>query len=659
VNCWPFKPKGKKFLGLLRLVGRGESQRFSEFTELFAQLRSAELDLEEASVTLEKQFLDTGSELETLTGFGARFVEQVEKLIGLATGKECDGSVFSNAIQLIERSTQFLVNCHDETTRMLALLRGYSAQIEHLLSVENDLQRTMMPLKFVQTLFKAESAPLGESVQRTFTALTQEIEALNGQVREIFGTKFKQLEQTHRTIGNVIEQLDRQALALQLATTTHKAQIESSLDKLKKEMVLNKDRDARLGSLSKALRREVDQVVMGLQFEDIVRQKIEHVRAALPQMETKFGEFKASLPTAGIEPLQFLHQSCLLEAEQLQGAQTEFSRAEGAIQGGIQKVLSQLLEMDSQCLSLDEFKLLTTSFDGMVQVLVEMIEEVRGLVATTVASATEAYEMLRPLGSLASDLTVRVRNVSNQIHLIGLNAQVQAARGAQDRRGAGLEVLSIWTSEISDETNRASRNAAEELDRLAAGLAENVRILGELKAKGLAQQTLLSQRGQSEEQELHGFRDSALETLRDIGDSLDAIREKAHSTLAKIQFAEFHQVTIPALRTPLVAIAAASGRWLEARRSDLAQTNLIEGLKRDYTMASEREVFAGVLAAQGLAAKTVVSAGPAAADSSVEIFVDGSAGSGEDVPDEKQEAPLVTADVAAGGGEFGANVEMF
>ena len=664
MNCfWSFKPRGKKFLALLQHVARGgQPQHLSEFVALFAQLRSAELNLKEASGNLETQFLATGAELEALAGFGERFVKQVEKLIGLATGKECDESVFSSAIHLIEGSTQFLVGCHEETTAMLELLRNYSTQIEHLLGVESDLQRTMMPLKFVQTLFKAESAPLGEGVQQTFIDLTQEIENLLGQVREIFGTKFKQLEETHRTIGKVISQLDLQARSLHQVTTIHKEKIESSLETLKKEMVTNKDRDARLGLLSKHLAREVEQVVMGLQFQDIVSQKLEHVRAALPQLEARFAEFEASSGTAAVEPLQFLRQSCQLEAGQLRSAQDELVKADGAIHGGIQKVLGQLTEMDSHCLSLDEFRLLTTSFDGMVQVLVEMIEEMRGLVATIVASATEAFELLRPLGSLASDLTVTVRSVSIQIHLIGLNAQIQAAQGAQNHRGTGLEVLSAWTSEISDETNRVSRNAAEELDRLAAGLAENVKTLGELKANGLAQQARLNQQGRKEEQQLHAFRDSALDILRAIGDSLENIQAQAARTLATVAFTEFHQVTIPALRAPLVAIVGAAERWLKTQSVEVGQANLIDGLQRNYTMASEREVFADVVATNRLSALPLASPEPAP-DSQIALSAGtpASADSEHEQPmDPKPDTALATANAPAqDGGDFGANVELF
>jgi len=651
-----------KLLTLLQLVAGGNgSRRSAGFLALFTQLREAELNLKQDSGRLETQFLATSSELERLAQFGDRFVRHVEKLVGLATGKECDGSVFSNAIRLIEQATQFLVGCQEQTVQMLELLRNYNTQIEQLLGVEAELQRTMSPLKFMQTLFKSEAAPLGSAVQQMFSALTQEMEGLHGQVRDIFGTKFKQLEQTHRTIGQVIGQLDEQARSLRKLTSTHKVQIESTLEILRKEMISNQERDTRLSQLSKKLAHEVEQIVMGLQFQDIISQKLQHVTAALPQIESKFAEFQAAPNTsAATESLQFLHQSCRLEAGQIEAAEHELARAELAIQGGVEKVLSHLTEMDSECLSLAEFKLLTTSFDGMVHVLIETIEEVRKLVAETVASATEAYEMLRPLGSFASDLTAVVRDMSSRIHLIGLNAQVQAAQAALDRRGAGLEVLSARTSEISEETNRISKQAAGQLDQLAAGLAESVKAFGQLRINGLTQQTILNQQGAAEELQLHAIRDSALETLREIGDSLDEIQKQAARTLATVQFSEFHQVTLPALREPLVAIAAAVDQWLQAHGSGVAHGSLIDGFKRDYTMASEREVFAGVMSANHGSSPPLPAADPAR-NPEMEMFAGlPAAPAGVATPAEPKPEPAAGPGPAnPGDRDLGDNVELF
>lgn len=562
------------------------------------QLQAAQSGLDQAAAGLEAQFLKTGSSLESLAEEGQQFIRQVESLIGLATGKGCDHSIFTDAISLVERTTNFLAGCELETSRMLDSLRDYNSQITRLLGTEVELQQAMLPLNIVQTLFRMESAPLGPEVQQMFGALTQEIESLHSQMREIFGTKFKQLEQTRQTIGLVIAKLEEEVASLQQVTRARKTQIDASLNTLKQEMLRNQDRDVRLDRFSHDVAREVQEIVMGLQFQDIVNQKLQHVHAALPQISDKLAQFDSAGRDSAAESMQFIRQSCRLEGAQLDSARQELAAAETTIRTGIEKVLSHVNEIDTRCLSLDEFTLLTTSSDGIVQVLIETIEEVRVVVGSTVANASDAYELLRPLGSLASDLTLIIRNMSGKIQLIGLNAQIKAAQAAQDGRGKGLEVLSARTREISEETNRIGEQAAASLDSLVGGLAHNVKAFEQLQARGKAQQTELNLQGRQYETQLHAIRDDALQVLRTIGVSLENLGQHAREALALVEFTQFHETTLPALQAPVQALGQAAEKWLDDRQHALSKQSLVESFKQNYTMNSERQVFDDVMAAE-------------------------------------------------------------
>lgn len=563
-----------------------------EFEGLFNRLREAAGALQDAEAGLEAQFLNIGAGLERMAGFGHEFVRQVEKLVGLATGKECDNATFLNPVRLVERSTVVLEECQRRTDALVGHLRSYHAQIGSLLGTESALRRTMLPLRFVQVLFKVECAPLSPEIQQLFGTLTDEIEHLQGQMREIFGTNFKQLEQTQKALEEVILQLERQECSLRAAIAAHKSRIGETLASLRRELSSNQQREVQLNDLSQAVAREVEQVVMSLQFQDIVHQKLQHVLAELPRGEAGFSEASRSGSVQGFNrPMNYLWHSCRLQDGQLKSAREELVRAEAGIQRGIGSVLANLRELDSRCLSLEEFQLLTTSTDGMVQVLIETMEQVRKLMRESVSCTATAYEMLRPLGGLASNLTVITRELAARIHVFGLNAQVQAAQVGQQDRGAELAILSQRTSEICGETNRISELAAHQLDGLAAGLASCVQEFGELRSEVAAQEAALSLESLAEEKSLHAFRDGGLQTLCAIGTSLDGIRDEAHLTLDRVRFSDFCQTILPALQAPLRALAAAAERWLDTRGDKLHAADLIGSLKDDYTMASEREVF--------------------------------------------------------------------
>jgi hypothetical protein len=635
-----------------RVFRTGLRRNKAQMSASFDRLMSMRNELNAGIKGIEKKFLETGEHLESLTRHGMQFVKQASSLARLATGKDCDESVFANAIQLIEGSNAFLVTFRNETIAILEQLRTYNAQIERLLGLDAELRRTMMPLQFVQVLFRSESAPLGPSVQQMFGALTQQIEKLNCQVRDIFGAKFEQLSQIRKIVGNVISRLEAHAASLEEITTTRKAQIEQSLAVLRQEMQSNQQRDAKLEALSAEFARELERVVTGMQFQDIVNQKLQHVGAAFPEIEKRYKDLKAGSGPLIVEALQFLDQSCRLEAEQVQVATDEVANAEKTINSSLKKISSYLTDVDSRCLSLEEFKTLTASFDGIVQVLVETLESIRELVCETSRHAAEIHEMLRPMQSLASDLTTIVRDVSSQIHLIALNAQIQAvAATADNEKAAGLEVLSAQMRMISGETGRISEAAAEQLDSLAGGIAASVGTFEHLRREGHSQETLLNNEGRVEENRLHTFRDNSLQVLRALGDSLDQLTVHTEQAREGIEFSEFYEVTLPAFSEPMLEMAKLAEERLLAEGHEIAQEDLVSEFKGDYTMQSEVDVFKNVMAERkGEKVRTE-------ANDVAPLLWDPDAKSKE-----KEDGPQLAAAVSgspAGAAGFGDNVELF
>ena len=631
-------------------------------------LPTALAEVKEAMALLEERFLATGSALEELSRQGELFVCDSGKLVSIATGQVGGGKTFVQGMAVIERPLNFLGSCHQETELLLGRLQQDRQRIVQLLRAEADLQRTMAPLKFMQTLFKVESAPLGEEVQGMFTALTQEIEQLHSQVREIFSSKFQELEQIERTIGGVVDQLQEQSQVLWNRVAREKTQIETSTGRLTSELQANQSREARISLLSKKTSAEIQQIVVGLQFQDIVHQKLQHVTSALGQIQQRLNDAP--------ESLDFLGPACRLEAQQLQAAREDLARAEKTIRLGIQNVLTHFTQADSECLSLEEFKLLTTSADGMVQVLLDVIESVRQQLAATEANAAGTLQALRPISGLASGLTLVVRDLSLRIHLIGLNAQIQAAQVAQ---GTGLEVLSARTSEISRETSRISQEVAKELDQLVSGLGTSMATFQQLHQQAQAEQQELDLAGREEERRLHRLRDEALAALTTVSDLFGSIRTLARDALQTINYVETTDGALAALQDSLQAIADAAGRSAETAAD---QPLVVEaGFRRDYTMASEREVHDRVLGKSSPEDPTTDPTSARNGWEGVELFAEpesaepgatsatasaeavnpaGGEGAASAVPpDSSGLAPTAPAAGSGGAGDLGANVELF
>ncbi len=546
-----------------------------------AKLQAAGAGLKPVSLALEKRFLATSEGVEKLAKNGADFVCLSEKLLNSATGRLGDSAMFLNAVQVIERPLDFLNRSHTQTCELLQRLQQTNQRIDEFINIQAELQRTIAPLKYIQTLFTIESAPLGEEVQVMFGALTKEIKKLHDQVCELFTTKFLELRAIQSTINEVIRELRTQTDQLWVGIAAEKAQIEKSLHKLQAELLENQKREPRISRVGKDINQDIQQIVVGLQYQDIISQKLQHTETALAQIEEIL---------AAPDGVAFLGQLCRLEAGQIKAVREDLAGAEKAVQTGVENILGRLVMADSQCLTLAEFQQLTTSADGMVQVLFDVFDTVRKQIANTVANTGAAFERLRPIGGLASDLTVVVRDLSQRIHLIGINAQVQAA---QVRQGVALEVLSARTSEISRATTCLSESVAQHLDELVLGLTQGVKELEAAQQAALIQQQNLADEGALAERNLHALRDGALASLLNLNTLLEEIRDESNGLSLSIDFVASANTPLAALQSEMQDIIELVGRTADPTTFNAEA--FVQQFKRGYTMNSERDVLASVV----------------------------------------------------------------
>lgn len=566
-----------------RTTGRNHTGR-TPLVAYRAELQAAAEALKQVGAELEQDFLATFLALEKLAGQGESFVQASEQLVGSATGRTGGSTMLFEAMRTVEGPLNFLNGVQPKAQRILERLRQDSRRIDELINVQTELQRTIGPLKYIQTLFKIESAPFGGDVQVMFTALTKEIQTLHDQIIELFTTRFLELRATQGTVNKVICELQQQTDNLAASITNGKAKIENSLQELQSGLLENQARESHISLLSKQLNQQIQAMVVGLQFQDIINQKLQHTFASLARIEDQL-----AAGTAGAA----LSQSCRLEAGQLQAVRQDLAQAETTIKTGISAMLENLVSADSKCLTLSDYTHLTTSSDGMVQVLFDTLATLREEVAATFASTGSAFAQLRAVGGLASNLTQVVRELSQRIHLIGLNAQLQAAQVAA---GVGLEVLSARTSEISRATNEISKAVAEKLDQLVLDLGEDVKSLESLNAEAVQQQASLKQEGAATEHSLHALRDGALNSLGRISSLMEDIRTESQALIAAVNYVGKAEGVLAALEGKLQDLAQTAAAADPAAAADSAA--LVAQAQHGYTMASERQVFAQVVGGQ-------------------------------------------------------------
>ncbi len=572
---------------------RSRRPRGPDATHL-AQLDTAGTDLAELRQVLGNHFSRAGGEVTELADSSLQLVKASEHLIQSASGSGSDGTVLQTTVEMLQSPLAFLDSCKTRIEAVIGRLEHCDRQVVSILRLQDEWTNMVAPLKHIRTLCRIEAAVLPGEIQTMFLAVTSDIERLETQIGAMFTERFTVLRSMHDAIGGLVSHL-RSVLPQQYARAKEKrTQILASLREVQEEVARNSSRDLRLTTATRGISDAVGRVVVGLQGDDIIGQKIEHVRSALAEMR----ELAALAPPLPARLAQ-LHHLAQLQHAQLEAIAGDIRQAESATVAGFDEALRHIAELDGSLLGLGDLNKVTVSGDGMVQILLDALVESEQLVGATVREARDGYERMQPLGSAVSSLTATMVEVSVSMHLIALNAQIQAI---QHGNGTGLEVLAARTAEISVGVTRISSEALTALQTLAQAVREAIGEFDEVRREGDAHVTRIHEKWKEQEHGLHELRNRSLEEMHAIG---TRARELAAS--ARRVTEEFRVVadTTGLLTGPLAGLQAISDVTAPFADHSVAPGQGDLGHSR-YTMESERAIHAAVAAAT-----TAVAAGAA------------------------------------------------
>ncbi len=571
--------------------------------------------LGEIGTRLEQHFLQIGTRLEKLAQLSEDVVATGEHLLRLATGQADGEDQLHEAINVLQPPIKVLDDCLARSAEVVEHLRRHQQLITEVRHLEGIMESVVAPLRFIQVAFRIESSVLDAGVRAVFVSLTRDIEQLHEQVLNLFSEQFKSLELAESQLGALVVRLGPQIQLHQQAAVQKKAVIAQTLEGLRLALEENRGRDVRLADAAHGLQTAVARVIGAVQFEDITRQKLKHVDDALVGMGQRLaGADRNSWPAAGA----FLRETGEVQVGQVVAVEAELSQAELAIAEAFDAIIERTDEVDRECLTLRDFRTISVQEDGVVQVVLNSLDELAGLVRQTFAIQSEVYETLKPLAGMASDLTGAMRRLSQSIRIIALNAQIQAA---QVGVGTGLEVLSQRTCQIADEASVANNEAAAGLDRLITGFDSLVAECKELQDAVAAQQQWLEAEAEAVKVRLHQHRDVTLDTFQKFGVMVGQTRDEARAAVEHLPFAEAANADLEQLVGAIQTVVDQTASFDLLADSQGAQESA--RLQANYTVASERAIHETILARKQAATAgsapvgaivSAVAAAPAAAD---------------------------------------------
>lgn len=658
----------------LKTPSPSEISPHSQFLDIFGRIEKDKTDLDQVIHDIEVRFLAMGTCVRELASLSKNLLTQSERLAN-SSGTEFKTHL-QEAFDVIRQQLDFVGQYQENNAQLIGRLANYMEQFQRLSDCESDLGKILTPMQTVSVLFKIHCVSLGNEEKSFFEALTEEIVALQVQARTTFSEQMRGLLATGQSLSESIPHLKEQSQQQSEKVSQKKVCIQESMGLLQQQFEQMHASHEQLSLYGKNIKAASVGAVMGLQYQDITRQKWEHVAAAVQEMrdhiDSASGQSDSSLTH---EPLVFLRDVGQIQVRQLQAIQGDLGQSQTAVSKSIHDMLEQLRGMDTECQRMCGQNDGSTAIEAMVKVLLETLAEVRVWVSDLATMASTTCSAVSSFDKTASDVSGTLRRLSASIGMIAINAQVQVARIGHEN---GLDVLAESVCTSAKEIKEFSETVGTELDGLVHELHETIIDCRKLEEKTSEQQRWLRSQGQQQDGQLHTCRDGTLSVQREVSESLKKIHEQATSVLGHADFHDVSQEGFRHLQDSLEECTTLADQYLGAVAPTEHHSH-VHTLKKRYTMESEREVFEAAVAERKATSRSIPTATPAPIDSEKKklptheegapepmIASTGAANNTPEAPstpqpviEVKKEIPAAPATASDNKSDLGNNVELF
>ncbi|BDV42395.1 chemotaxis protein [Geotalea uraniireducens] len=534
----------------------------------------------------EDEFLAIGARLHDFYSRAADIERMTQAIAGQVMGEEIKGEMASLGT-ILERIGGYLAHAEEEVEQSTTTLETIRDLIVHLNDPLDGFKKIIKNLHMLSTAVKIESARLGEGAAG-FNTLAEDVERLSVSIRDRSASILAERD----ALGGMIEgTLGRVAQVETEQRKNIRPILDKTGDSLSTLAVVHERCSAAAASVS-ALSAEISgnigEVVTSLQFHDITRQQIEHVKEAFDdircQLEAPVTDSRAVAGECA--------DICELQQAQLQHAAAELVTAVERVVGGLQDIARKEAHMA------DESRGMAGIADQTGHSLFAEMENDMGMVAAALAESAEANRNLtvamEAVVASVSDIAKFVNDIEeigSEIELIALNSQVKAANTGDG--GAALGVLAEAIQNLSGDA-RTRTGAVSEMLRKVTEVTESLIRENRLEVRTMTDEveSLVSElklllgsvrRINEELLTFLGEMDGAVQLLSvDIDAATRGV--SVHHSVQQVLSEAIGELD-DLVRQVRQFVPLASGAGREARLRELAER---------YTMHSERKVHAAV-----------------------------------------------------------------
>lgn len=571
------KELNKRYLGKKSLEDQKDlcaswARDLSEITDI----------LDSLAHSTEHEFLNIGAKLQEFYMQSQEMTEMSSKVVGLVTGEEISSSA-KGLTEILQALEDHLGSSEEHFSRISTILQQYMTTLTKASSQLDDLKMLILNLSMLGFFTRVENAHVFSN-DTGFASLTDDVKKLSERIKE----KSSQIKSKSEELLSMIHQVLKNA---EDSRKNQRDQARSMLDHTvsNNTILAKKNDDAMLSAKliatkSQGITESIGDIVSSLQFHDITRQQIEHVKEVLDYLTNTMaaGEHEVT------ELAAMMDEVCSLQIEQLNQSEADITSAvvkvienlrnlTGSVAGIIEE--TQRVSWASDIEGLSFMEEIDSGITGVIKCLDENIREQMKLMET-----------MTSLSDMVSEMSVFIKEIEymgQNLQLIALNARIKAAHIGQD--GASLDTISGGIYDLSKNSRGHTKNLSEMLGTivdLAKGFDADI---AEIRHSQEEQVQEMMDNLQGIINSLHQVNDKVLTIITDmntIGESLIADIQKS---LGEFSVKERMEADIDrACETMDILLSEASKALPDDYLWD--KDVYLKDLDTIYTMKSERDI---------------------------------------------------------------------
>ncbi|MFT3867991.1 MAG: hypothetical protein QM715_05785 [Nibricoccus sp.] len=464
--------------------------------------------------------------------------------------------------------------------------------LTHACRVQETFNRNNLLLRILTMSIRMEASRIDSENRAVFLNVAAAIAEIDSKIAQTTAAAFNRIEQ-------VIEEARQERHALHGLEQNLKSRAQQSIDKLQGELAGYKesllpcaDLSCKIGELFAQTGPLTLQIVTSLQYQDIVRQQLEHVAFGFGDITSHLHDLQGSCGENTQPELGFIHHAASVQHAHLASSREEIEKAGHNVADGIKQLLAlgQILIGHFN----DMEKAAQTVF-GHANISALFKHEIHQL--ALIADQSEKANAKISLLVEKIDDVVRVfsREITAhefEVKLVSLNAQIAAARlssaEALNKLAEESSLAATSNAAATEELTRELQNCLSQLQGIKNDADQFMEIVTQEK-------TEMEKNAANVSQQLALLGERIGSRSSDVRKQFSTIHEAQNELLSRLRFSELIDATYqPAIVLCDNLRAATRAYALPEDLTEEGHRKLTAHQSR-YTMESESELHANAL----------------------------------------------------------------